>query len=353
MLRLCNLLASALLLHLLPTKMVLAQTTVGSWNIQTLGWGAQKDYPAVAAVAAYYDLLAIQEVMTEEGIEQLRAAVVAQTGVEWQILTSQRIGRGSYKEMYAFLFRPDRVSWVEGAVVYIDDRDVFAREPFSAVFRTHDSIDFVLTSVHVIYGKTVDERQREAEALAEYRHWLEQSFPGLPIYVAGDFNLPPTDPAWQEPGRASFPLIREGATTLSSHDGRYANLYDNIWAPVGIPLPLAEFGIDLFPQTRLGITHEVARETVSDHAPVFMVLDPAADPVVLESWRDVLRGDPVLPTINDTASVEASAVIGNIQSNIYHLPHCPGYGQIAKRNQVMFPAEVKAEEAGYRMAKNC
>ncbi|MBM3604946.1 MAG: DNAse [Alphaproteobacteria bacterium] len=300
--------------------------------------------------------------MTEEGLERLRAEVAAQTGVDWQVLLSHRVGRGSHMEMYAFLFRPDRVTWVEGAVVYIDDRDAFAREPFSAVFRTHDGLDFVLTSVHVIYGKTVEGRQREAEALAEYRLWLEESFPGLPIYVAGDFNLPPTDPAWREPGRASFPLIREGATTLSSHDGRYANLYDNIWAPVGIPLPLADTGIDLFPQTRLGISHETARATVSDHAPVFMVLDPAADPVVLEPWSDVLspeprpekrRGPEFAAALDTPLSVGGAAVAGNIRSSIYHLSHCPGYRQMAERNKVMFDTEAEAVAAGYRMAKNC
>ncbi|MBM3604945.1 MAG: hypothetical protein FJX25_09350 [Alphaproteobacteria bacterium] len=52
-------LASALLLYLLTATMVLPQTVVGSWNIQNLGRGERKDYPAVAAVARHYDLLAI------------------------------------------------------------------------------------------------------------------------------------------------------------------------------------------------------------------------------------------------------------------------------------------------------
>jgi len=326
-----------------------AETFVGSWNIRNLGWGDEKDYGSVAAVASRYDLLAVQEVMTEEGLERLLGKLERTTRVRWQALKSHHVGRGSYKEMYAFLYRPDRIEWVDGAVVYIDDRDVFEREPFSAVFRSADGGDFVLASAHLIYGDSVDRRRQEATALAGYRDWLEEAFPGLPVYIAGDFNLPPSDTAWSEPGRNSFPLIRDGATTLGKRNGSFANLYDNIWVPSGMDLPIAGFGIDEFPASVLRISHEMARAEVSDHAPVFMVLDDTVATVRFEPW---LNMDPSTPA--DTSSERASGlVVGNSNSGIYHLESCPGYTRTADHNRAYFSSEAAAVSAGYRRARNC
>ena len=125
-----------LLSLLLSTAVVpaLAETRIASWNIRNLGWDNGKDYAALAEVGSRFDLIAMQEVMSEEGVGRLEAALEARTGTDWDRLCSHLIGRGSYREMYCFTWREDRVSWVEGAVVYTDDRDLFAREPFSAVF---------------------------------------------------------------------------------------------------------------------------------------------------------------------------------------------------------------------------
>ncbi len=68
--------------------------------------------------------------------------------------------------------------------------------------------------------------------------------------------------------------------TLSSIDGRYANLYDNIWVSRDSTLPITGVGILRFPEilteaTGRTWTHEKARRHVSDHAPVHVLLDGA------------------------------------------------------------------------------
>ncbi|MFG6083732.1 endonuclease/exonuclease/phosphatase family protein [Paracoccus litorisediminis] len=333
-----------------------AESFIGSWNIRHLGWGEARDFAATAKVAARYDLLAIQEVMSEGALDVLLAEVTRQSGVEWKSLLSHLVGRGDYQEQYAFLYRPDRMTWVEGAVTYTDARDVFEREPFSAIFRTPDGIEFVYASAHLIYGKDPARRQREAQALADYRDWLEATFPGRPVYIAGDFNLAPSDPAWNAQGAKAAPLIRDGATTLSSKNHQYANLYDNIWAPAGQPLPIIGSGIDRFPADVLSMSHEQARETVSDHAPVFMVLDAEARPVVLAPWRnpdkDAASGLESGARPAPHAALSA-AVHGNRNSMIYHLPECPGYAKVSDKNMQGFANEDDALSAGYRKARNC
>ncbi|MHA6160537.1 endonuclease [Pseudomonas sichuanensis] len=48
------------------------------------------------------------------------------------------------------------------------------------------------------------------------------------------------------------------------------------------------------------------------------------------------------------------AVLGNRNSQVYHLASgCPGYAQVAAKNQVAFDSEAAAQAAGYRKAGNC
>ncbi|MEY8802190.1 endonuclease/exonuclease/phosphatase family protein [Leisingera sp. XS_AS12] len=330
----------------------LSDTYVASWNVKHLGWDNGKDIRAVAEVAGAFDLIALQEVMSLDGLEKLEWELEQRTGAEWQTMASEAIGRGSYREHYAFAWRTDEVEWVDGAVVYIDDRDSFAREPFSMRFETAEGYRFVMASAHLIYGDSAAEREREARALNSYHAWLEESFAGTPIYIAGDFNLPPGNAAWDPLGQTTAPLITKGATTLSPVNGRFANLYDNIWAPAGIEIPVVSAGIMNFP-AELGITHEVARATVSDHAPVWMLIDPDASPVVLlphAGSRAVSSATGAFQFDEPQIGVD---VRGNRKSMIYHIEGCPGFDKMSEKNIVHFTSQELAISAGFRIARNC
>lgn len=342
-------LLAALALSLGMPGASLAETIVATWNIRNLGWENGKDFAELARIAERFDLFAVQEVMSERGIQDLVVALETSSGLKWQYLVSHATGRGTYKEHYAFVFREGKVEWVDGAVVYIDDRDVFEREPFAARFRTYDGIEFVMTSVHLIYGQTVEGRQREAGALSAYREWLDRMFPGTPVFVAGDFNLPPSDDAWEHLGRRAWPLIQVGGTTLGMQNGKYANLYDNIWAPSGIDLPVSGYGVLDYPKEVLGWSHEHARERISDHAPVWMILDADAPPIRFQPWTSEVA-QVAMPGIDPIAD---TPVIANRNSGIYHLPSCPGYSTVSARNRIDYADPEDAEVHGYRRAKNC
>lgn len=354
-------LLSSLLVALSLVGVASAETRVASWNIRNLGWDNGKDYAALAEVGRYFDLISVQEVMSEEGIARFQAALEARTGTSWDRLCSHLIGRGSYREMYCFTWREDAVSWIEGAVVYTDDRDIFSREPFSAVFETHDRVRFVATGVHSIYGDSVDLREAEARALRSYHDWLRASFPGLPVLLMGDFNLPPTNPAWAPMGDVAYPLIQEGATTISSVDGRFANLYDNIWVDADQDLPITEYGRVEFPRQILRITHEAARDRVSDHIPVYVTLASGAsarfEPNDFDGARLALRTGAAGAAQDAADDVSAQngtgPIIGNANSRIYHLPGCPSYARVGERNRTPFATEAEAVAAGYRRAGNC
>jgi len=63
---------------------------------------------------------------------------------------------------------------------------------------------------------------------------------------------------------------------------------------------------------------------------------------------------PAPPSAPAAASVApAGKIIGNKDSQIYHLPNCAGYTKVSEKNRVYFDSEADAAKAGYRKAKNC
>jgi len=63
------------------------------------------------------------------------------------------------------------------------------------------------------------------------------------------------------------------------------------------------------------------------------------------------------PTVAAAPELKASddgAVLGNRNSNVYHLPQgCPSYSKVSFKNRVFFRSEADAMAAGYRKAGNC
>jgi len=54
-----------------------------------------------------------------------------------------------------------------------------------------------------------------------------------------------------------------------------------------------------------------------------------------------------------TEAYKQRLIIGNSKSHIYHLPGCPSYGKVSKKNQELFATEKLAISHGYRKAGNC
>ncbi|MGB5854259.1 MAG: endonuclease/exonuclease/phosphatase family protein [Oceanisphaera sp.] len=339
---------------LIPTLTVYASDiVVGSWNIQRLGHGSQKSFPALAAIASKVDLLAVQEVMTEAGITELEHALEKHTGEPWDHLVSHALGANSYKEMYAFLWRESAVEYSDGAVVYLDRENHFVREPFSAKFKSkQDNSELAIGTVHILYGKSIKDRTPEIKALADYWLWMADIYPNTPIVLAGDFNLPQSHAAWNSLKQYAQPLITQGASTLSKTPGKYANLYDNIWVERDTNLPINDAGIIDFPNM-IGWDHSKSRKHVSDHAPLYMALGNSRLDNATASISAFTTPAPPSKPQPSTAEKATQEIRGNSNSHIYHRPDCPSYQRVSNKNRVNFSSAQAAEESGYRLAKNC
>ena len=68
-----------------------------------------------------------------------------------------------------------------------------------------------------------------------------------------------------------------------------------------------------------------------------------------------IRSEPVQHQVSGgDASNSIQLVIGNRNSNVYHLPvGCPSYGKVGTRNRVEFASAADAEAAGFKRAGNC
>ncbi len=271
-----------------------ADITIASWNLKHLGWNNGKSLEDVAAIAQGADLWALQEVMDEAAVAQLEQQLEKQTGEPWSSMTSHEVGRSSYQESYSYLWRDGAVEFTQGAVVYLDPGDEFAREPYLAEFRDVETGDKVaMATVHILYGDSRADRTPEIRQLAEIWDWMREVYPDTPRIIAGDYNLAPDHEAWQMlRDEGAQPAITSGATTLSSTDGEYANLYDNLWFDADV-LDVTSSSTVRYPEL-LGMSHEEARDIVSDHAPVYITLGDASP-----GFESVTRSDHPVAITSD------------------------------------------------------
>ena len=159
---------------------------IGSWNLRAFGdvtpkWNAaagdspKRDWRAVALIAAlmsYFDVISVQEVRRET--EALRF-LLTRLGPDWKVITSDVTeGDEGNGERLSFVYDSTRVqpSGLVGEIVLpstvTHPAQQFARTPYAASFRRED-IEFILTSVHIIWGKNVTERIPE---LTKFANWM-------------------------------------------------------------------------------------------------------------------------------------------------------------------------------------
>ncbi len=357
MLRFCV----ALLLAFTLLQAASADVNIGTWNLEHLSVRPNKDFQGIAKVARKVDFLAVQELMSEDALEALAKELTRQTGKHWSSMASHAVGRSSYKEMYGFVWRDDVVAYEDGAVSYLDRSDTFEREPYSAQFRSlKDGKTFVVATVHVLYGKNQADRASEIVALSHYWTWLQETYPGNnQIMLMGDFNTPPNSPAWDKLDTSARPLVLDGASTLSTKDGKFANLYDNIFISKQSAIRVNKVEVFDYPKF-LGLTHAKGRDSVSDHAPIFLSANlsggnGAASASAVTAQARPTASNPMKPAASagGTPANLTLAIRGNRKTLVYHRPDCPSYNAIAEKNRVEFNSPAAAEAQHYHLAGNC
>jgi endonuclease/exonuclease/phosphatase family metal-dependent hydrolase len=272
---------------LLSSGLALAapELRVVSWNLRHEGWSGETDYAADAAQlwnqygasgasSNGVDVVFLQEVMYPSAAQGVATALSQISGVTWEYRVTPAVGRSSYKECYAVVYRPDVVTVLSSAL-YADVSDVFEREPQIVTLRVNDTqADYTFINWHTVFGTTTA-RQAEINAIPEVFNAVQASSPDdQDIILLGDFNASATSSWWG--GLTSLarvsPQVRyriNELTTVNSAGG-YASPYDRFWFQPEHVTEFVDAGRDYVAST-------LSLYGLSDHAPIWLTLHATGD----------------------------------------------------------------------------
>jgi endonuclease/exonuclease/phosphatase family metal-dependent hydrolase len=251
----------------IPAKQVDRNLLIATWNLREFGQLSQVwDQPAgarpfrdlhaircIGEIVARFDVVAIQEV--QEDISALQALMIW-LGSDWGlIMTDVTRGRKAGGERLAFVFDTRRVkpSGLAGELVLSAEqlsgkepgaiREQFARTPYAVAFQSH-GLTFILTTVHIIWGKGAKQRTPEIAAIADWLKQWSKSIDGRghDLFVLGDFNIDrkandANYRALTETGLTTPLELDKIARTVSAEDGNDGQFYDQIaWFPDNLKL---------------------------------------------------------------------------------------------------------------------
>ena len=237
---------------------------VGTWNLRRLGHGEKRLDWVAAVIDRDFDVIALQEVMTEEGVKEL----VAQLPGWAAEISPTAVGTEKYQEWYAVLYRHTHAR-VTRSFLLRDAGNKLMREPF-AVCMAVFSFDFCLVSAHIVFGDRAAERDAEIDALGaevialrkgekKERDWL----------LVGDFNRMPRAPGWDKLLAAGWGFTLRGQIPTSLGKRGYASAYDHILVDGRYSGELSGDArrVDIVADP-CGGDLDVCRTELSDHAPI-------------------------------------------------------------------------------------
>lgn len=260
--------------HVFTDPALLSLPTVATFNALKLGWNNGKDMLALACVVSHFDLVGLVEIDAPQGLLDLESELEQLTGETWSShISPHDVGNANGTEYYGFVWRDAEVTMTGSLGFFDDPNDTIKREPYGANFQM-GSFDFTLVVFHLQYGQTISTRRAEAQQLVHvYDYFQALNGAEQDVLIGGDFNLPGDDAAFTLVGDrdVSYVVDPEQKTTIGA--GGPANSFDNLFFPVAETTELLDAGVLDFTQGN----YPVVSDTVSDHLPVWVEVDPSTD----------------------------------------------------------------------------
>lgn len=156
---------------------------IGAFNVQIFGQAFMENPDRVfylREIIKRYDIILIQEIRDASGeaILQLLAPLT-----DYSLNISERLGRTSSKEQYAFIYKKNKIS-ISSCLQYNDPNDAFEREPYTCQFLdAKTQRRFNLMALHT---KPDDAKNELIEAELVY-NLMNQSLDHFTILM-GDLN---------------------------------------------------------------------------------------------------------------------------------------------------------------------
>jgi len=257
-----------------PVSPITRTIKIATFNIQVFGkTKRQKDHvmDILERICREFDVILVQEIRDakEETAPYYLQIINEMEGPKYEYIRSERLGRSSSKEAYAYFYNTETVGFIEDSdYVYNDTDDVFEREPYIASFRS-GNFDFTLVGIHV----KPDDAYSEIGNLAVVVYSLQSDDPNeKDIIVMGDFNADGTyfdEDDISNPFRTSqfYWVIANDMDTMTKTDWTYDRmvLTDATYSHEYIEDSTGVFYFD----SAYGIDNETLVWEVSDHYPVY------------------------------------------------------------------------------------
>ncbi|MFN7972913.1 MAG: endonuclease/exonuclease/phosphatase family protein [Acidobacteriota bacterium] len=180
---------------------------VMSWNLRHEGWQGETDFRADAQQIWNVfgststspngcDVVFLQEVMNKDVPINLVNDLAQVSGYTWSYVVTAPIGRTTYKEHYAMVYRTDRVK-VVSSYLYNDVGDKFEREPL--VVKLVDKAtgaDYTFIDWHAVFGTNAQRAAELAEIATVFRSVQDSDATDQDVILLGDHNADATSTWW-------------------------------------------------------------------------------------------------------------------------------------------------------------
>lgn len=264
------------LFFILSTLSLAAEAYIASFNILRLG-AAKKDMVQTAKILEGFDIVGLVEVINRDGVEELVDELNKQSDEKWDYHISPfGVGSSKYKEYFAYVYKKDKVKFIKSEGFYKNGKSSLLREPYGATFQI-GNFDFTFVLVHTIYGNNESQRKAENYKMVDvYNYFQDRDEKENDIFIAGDFNLYALDesfrPLYKHADKITYAIDPAIKTTIGAK-GR-ANSYDNFFFSQKYS---QEFTGSSGALDFSGDNPKLMREIVSDHIPVFIVVETSKD----------------------------------------------------------------------------
>ena len=264
------------LFFILSTLSLADEAYIASFNILRLG-AVKKDIVQTAKILKVFDIVGLVEVINRDGVEELVDELNKQSDEKWDYHISPfGVGSSKYKEYFAYVYKKDKVKFIKSEGFYKNGKSSLLREPYGATFQI-GNFDFTFVLVHTIYGNNESQRKAENYKMVDvYNYFQDRDEKENDIFIAGDFNLYALDesfrPLYKHADKITYAIDPAIKTTIGAK-GR-ANSYDNFFFSQKYS---QEFTGSSGALDFSGDNPKLMREIVSDHIPVFIVVETSKD----------------------------------------------------------------------------
>ena len=264
------------LFFILSTLSLADEAYIASFNILRLG-AAKKDMVQTAKILKGFDIVGLVEVINRDGVEELVDELNKQSDEKWDYHISPfGVGSSKYKEYFAYIYKKDKVKFIKSEGFYKNGKSSLLREPYGATFQI-GNFDFTFVLVHTIYGNNESQRKAENYKMVDvYNYFQDRDEKENDIFIAGDFNLYALDesfrPLYKHADKITYAIDPAIKTTIGVKGG--ANSYDNFFFSQKYS---QEFTGSSGALDFSGDNPKLMREIVSDHIPVFIVVETSKD----------------------------------------------------------------------------